>query len=453
MAIKSKQAQIFLIYFLIVMYALCYQLQAPIEPFLVDKLVGKTGDSATKYAQLRSFFSIVQMIGSLIFGYVLDIFGVRVGFAIVFLGCALQYYMLAITTSINMLFASKIPGIFMAGFLCAQTSVSVLTSPGTERITALGRLTTSYTIGGAVGPYIGGWLGSQGDYFISARYACIGSLFAVALVFLLPSMEDKENAKKDEQKKEKASDNQAEGKTSEHSWFARVLVILRLVGLFFFVKIASGVANSMSRSAQPLILKNQLMFTEADMGLFLSANFVFGGIANGFLLGPLTKLLGGSVRAVVINCLLIMGSFYVLQALAYSSFSPLMEVPGAAKQYPFIFMSMGLAMFQYSLGTGITAETTGAVPENMKGTLMGMEHALFSLAHIGGPAAGIKLLQTYGISGLSAVVAVIFFSLFVLVRVRVPLSKGEGDKGEGDKGEGEKGEGAVEDKLAREKTE
>ena len=117
----AKQAQIFLIYFLVVLYALCYQLQSPIEPFLVDKLVGKGGDSATKYAQLQSFFSIVQTVGSLMFGYVLDIFGLRVGFAINFLGCALQYYMLANTTSIEMLFLSKIPGVFMAGFLCAQT--------------------------------------------------------------------------------------------------------------------------------------------------------------------------------------------------------------------------------------------------------------------------------------------------------------------------------------------
>ena len=71
-----------------------------------------------------------------------------------------------------------------------------------------------------------------------------------------------------------------------------------------------------------------------------------------------------------------------------------------------------------------TAQTTQTVPENMKGTLMGMEHALFSLARIGGPAAGVYLLKTHGISGLSAVVAAVFLSLFALVRFTAPKCDG-----------------------------
>jgi OCT family organic cation transporter-like MFS transporter 18 len=428
----KKEVQIFLVYFLVVLYALCYQLQSPIEPFLVDKLVGKGGDSATQYAKLQSFFSVVQTIGSLIFGYVLDVFGLRVGFAINFLGCALQYYMLATTTSIEMLFASKIPGVFMAGFLCAQTAVSVLTAPGTERVTVLGRLTTAYTVGGVIGPYLGGWLGATGDYFVSARYACGGSLLAAVLVLFLPSeAERKEAAAQEASKKDGKDDEMGDGGESKRSWFERVLLILRLVGVLFFVKIASGVANSMSRSAQPLILKNELKFTEADMGKFLSASFAFGGFANGFLLGPLTAFLGGDVQVMVTNCLRLMGTFYAGQAMLYSAASPLMAVAGAARQYPFIIMSMGLSMFQYSLGTGITAETTQTVPEDMKGTLMGMEHALFSLARIGGPAAGVMLLENHGITGLSAVVAAVFAALFVVMRVFAPASKtSKGQKAE-----------------------
>jgi hypothetical protein len=46
----------------------------------------------------------------------------------------------------------------------------------------------------------------------------------------------------------------------------------------------------MASSAQPLILKNSLKFDEADLGAFMSAKFMFGGFANGFLLGPITKL-------------------------------------------------------------------------------------------------------------------------------------------------------------------
>jgi hypothetical protein len=76
----SNTVALFTIYLLVVFYALCYQLQAPIEPFLVEKLIGKDGDSAVAFGRLGSFFSIVQTVGSLSFGYLLDRAGVRIGF-------------------------------------------------------------------------------------------------------------------------------------------------------------------------------------------------------------------------------------------------------------------------------------------------------------------------------------------------------------------------------------
>jgi len=64
----------------------------------------------------------------------------------------------------------------------------------------------------------------------------------------------------------------------------------------------------------------------------------------------------------------------------------------------------------------------------MKGTLMGMEHALFSLARVGGPAAGVMLLKDHGITGLSAAVSAVFFALYAVVRVYAPAAKGKGQK-------------------------
>ena len=50
-----------------------------------------------------------------------------------------------------------------------------------ERSTALGRLTSAYTVGGVVGPALGGYLGTQA----AAGLAVAGSLLAVGLVTLL----------------------------------------------------------------------------------------------------------------------------------------------------------------------------------------------------------------------------------------------------------------------------
>eukprot|EP00239_Pterosperma_sp_CCMP1384_P009899 CAMPEP_0197863782 /NCGR_PEP_ID=MMETSP1438-20131217/41499_1 /TAXON_ID=1461541 /ORGANISM="Pterosperma sp., Strain CCMP1384" /LENGTH=88 /DNA_ID=CAMNT_0043481809 /DNA_START=38 /DNA_END=300 /DNA_ORIENTATION=- len=78
-SVGDSKWQLYLIYFLVVLYALCYQLQSPIEPFLVDKLVGSDSETATAtaYARLQSFFSFIQTIGSLSFGYVLDRVSIR----------------------------------------------------------------------------------------------------------------------------------------------------------------------------------------------------------------------------------------------------------------------------------------------------------------------------------------------------------------------------------------
>ena len=107
---------LYIVYILIVLYALCYQFQSPIEPFLLEKLLNNTSSEnekaslSTTYANLKSFFSVIQGIGSLIFGAILDRFGVRTGLIINFLACASCYYTLSICDSVELLYLSKVPG-------------------------------------------------------------------------------------------------------------------------------------------------------------------------------------------------------------------------------------------------------------------------------------------------------------------------------------------------------
>lgn len=181
--------------------------------------------------------------------------------------------------------------------------------------------------------------------------------------------------------------------------------MLSVVGLFLFVKVVTSIANGMSRAAQPQILKNDLGCDEAMLGMFMSAQFGFGGFANTFLLAPVTKMLGGKVSIVVRNCVIIMASSYFLLAVLYgTNFLP----AGNARQFPFIGITMLLAVFQYSLGTSITANTTGLVPTNYQGTLMGIEHSLFAIAYVIAPKVGVKAFQVGGISGLGVACGSVF---------------------------------------------
>lgn len=152
--VRNKNITLMIIYINVVLYATCYQIQRPLEPFLVEKL-NLQGDSSDEYARLQSFFSVMQTIGSFVSGRFLDQFGAKGGFVISFLASALSYTFLSQSRTLTILYISKIPSIFQAGFLCAQLSASQITFDGAERVEALGRLTFCYTIGSIIGPTIG----------------------------------------------------------------------------------------------------------------------------------------------------------------------------------------------------------------------------------------------------------------------------------------------------------
>ena len=406
-AARSPSASLYLVYGLVVLYALCYQLQAPLEPFLVERLVGKdkVTDASVSYGRLQSLFSGIQMFASLLFGHILDKAGVRIGFLLNFLACAATYFLLSITDSMEMLYASKIPGIGMAGFLCAQTAVSQLTPAGPERIQALGRLTTAYTIGGIVGPYCGGLLGAKGDYFLSAKLAVAGSLLAAAASITLPSGV----------KKISEESKDAEIHTEQLPWVKRMSIVLRAAGFLSMVKLITSTSNSMASSTQNLVLKNELGFAEADLGFVMSAQFAFGAIANAVLLGPVTKLLGGSPRVVVRNCIIAMAIGYGLQSVLNADVTGISHLlHPMVHKCSYIAIALILAIFQYSLATSITAENTQLVPEDMKGTLIGMEHCIFSAARVVTPAIGINLLNNQGMGGLYASCSCVFVATCVL---------------------------------------
>ena len=83
---------------------------------MVEKLKESTpGDVTLEYAKLQSFFSFVQMIGSLFIGGLIDHVGVRAGFIITNLSSALSYLLLSQATSMDLLYYSKIPGMLQAG--------------------------------------------------------------------------------------------------------------------------------------------------------------------------------------------------------------------------------------------------------------------------------------------------------------------------------------------------
>ena len=353
----ARLPPLFVVNLLVVLYALCYQLQSPLEPFLVDQLVNRSEESSAAYARLQSFFSLMQMVGSFIVGYMLDFVGLRGMFALNFLACAACYALLASATSIELLYAAKLPAMFQTGFLCAQAAAAKLTAAGPERATALGRLTSAYTVGGVVGPALGGYLGVQA----AARLAVVGSLCAAGLVMLLPSaVEERQQRRRALPSASSSQSAAVEGdKLAATSWTRRMSAILPLVWPLLVTKMSSGFVNSAGAAARPLILKDFFHFDQTRLGVFMSAMF-FGNALLGLQLGRITTSLGGALPTIV-RCL---GAAAVGHAAVAAAFEPTAGVGRGTRDggvWLFMGLTLMLSLFQFPMATTITAQSTALV--------------------------------------------------------------------------------------------
>ena len=265
----------------IVLYAFAYQLQRPVEPFLIKSL-SKGADAKTvakTYGRLQSFFQAAQTIGSPIVGALLDKIGARYCSVIVFLVSAASYAILASSTTLSHLFYSKLAATLQAGFLVAQAGVAAATAtaPPAVRAAALGRLTTAYTIGATVGPTVGGYLGTTGDLYRGARLAVGVSLLSALLSLKLPKGTW---VRKD-------SDKTASG-------VLRSFEIARRPNVrgLLLVKVLGSVASSMYGTTYPLVLTQELGLTAQTLGFFMSASSIAVAILGAFGMAPLVGFYG-----------------------------------------------------------------------------------------------------------------------------------------------------------------
>ena len=418
-----------IIYINVALYATCFQLQRPLEPFLVERLL-KTADgtsggvasnatstaAASEYARLQSFFSAVQTVGSLASGLAIDRFGVRGGFVITFAASALSYYLLSISSTIGVLYASKVPTVLQAGFLCAQTAVSQVTADGPERIAALGRLTMAYTIGVVIGPTLGGYLGASGNYVLGAQLAVAGSLVSIVLALLMPAAGSASSAsgKKQDGASSASTDAGVATPVAAPVPALSVLGIVRLVWPLLLAKTVTGVANAMRDTAAPLVLKNQFGFDERAMGTLMGATAAVNAVVNGGLLAPLAARFGANLNALIASALGASALLGLVQAAVLSgsflnaAVAPLQQagttllcaigmgcsdgpaavwwtsnVAAAAaaalsthRMPLFIASSFCLSVIQYVLATTLTGESTARVEASSRGTLLGIEHSL-----------------------------------------------------------------------------
>ncbi len=169
----ASSTEVVVTYANIILYAISYQLQRPVEPFLVRSLIHNNNNqndntvsnkneeetSNQTYGRLTSFFSFIQTIGSPLVGILIDRIGVRQTSILVYVASAASYWILANATTTVWLFWSKVPTILQHAFLVGQATVASSSTPRTSlednsgsngddkiRAVALGRMSMSIWI-------------------------------------------------------------------------------------------------------------------------------------------------------------------------------------------------------------------------------------------------------------------------------------------------------------------
>lgn len=391
------------VYFNITVYAVCFQLQAPIEPFLVERL-GKGQDADLAYGKVQSIFGTSQAVGTFLIGPLLDRIGARTGLVVVFASAFCSYSLLANATSMNALYLSKVPAALQHPFLVAQTFVASQ-ARDEDRAEALGLLVTAFTAGATVGPAIGGWIGASGDYYMGAKLAASGMLLNLLVALLAPSAAGAGGSSG-----EKATAHDEGQNRGVVSGLFLVLANPAVV-LVFITKLLSSTFNSMYGVAQPLILKNIFGLEETGMGAVMSASMGCNAIASAVMVGPLSRRVSAST--LLCAFLLLIGVCYLLQAALMpgsTGLQKLLEVAPLHPAGPFVAFGLLLNATAFARSALFTTVSTAVVPTSLRGTAIGMEHTVFSLAAAWTPALSTRLLVAAGAKGVCAVVGLLEIS-------------------------------------------
>jgi len=172
------------------------------------------------------------------------------------------------------------------------------------------------------------------------------------------------------------------------------------------IKVIGGVCASMHSTAIPLVLTQVLHFEPQQLGLVMSCGMFAVAFFGAFFMAPLIKMFGSfgmmnlgmlsrSILGLVMAGVVSTYASTMLLSSTSTNNSETNSVDSVLMQI--IIVSILHALSQHVLATGLTTQTTGNVDNDEQGALLGLEHSLFSLARIGGPAIGTAIFSFGGV--------------------------------------------------------
>lgn len=272
----SKNRNITILFFTMIVVMLGFGLIIPILPFYIEEF----GASGKELGALMATFSIMQFIFSPLWGALSDRFGRKPILMIGVLGNVLAQVLIGFSTQLWMLFMARgLSGILSAATLpTAMAYISDSTSD-TERSGGMGIIGAAQGIGMVLGPGIGGWLAGQSlqtPFFAAAGLSAL-ALLMIALIF--PESLPK-SARNHEQK--------VRGINLRELWQA----LIGPVGFLFFLAFLLNFALANFEGVFGLYTQQRFLYGPREVGLVLMVIGVVSAIVQGALTGPVTRRWG-----------------------------------------------------------------------------------------------------------------------------------------------------------------
>ncbi|NXP70037.1 S22AI protein, partial [Ramphastos sulfuratus] len=392
---EVKRGQVILVAYLITALELTFVfMQLGVMPYLAKSL----GLDSVGFGYLQTTFGVLQLVGGPIFGRFADQFGTR---AALILSCASGsafFLLTSISTSIPLLFLSRLPAVFMHGLPGAQKVITDLTTPS-QRADALGKLGLCFGIGIIVGSALGGVLSTKFGIFVPMYVGLVGSLINTMIAMAWIPLQAKPK-----------SDHHATEQSDVFS-IREILRLMKFPGVMevFIIKVFSGLPIGLFMIMFSIISMDFFGLEAVESGYLMSYFGVLQMVVQGLVIGKLTK-----------HCTertLLRLSVFVFGVVGLG-----MALMRTVWHYCVIAVPL---VFAFSMLATITDSIlTKAVPSSDTGTMLGICASVQPLTRTVGPTIGGVLYKEFGVSSFGYLQLIVNVGLFVyLLKSKVPLDE------------------------------
>ncbi|NXU97960.1 S22AI protein, partial [Cettia cetti] len=392
---EAKRGQVIRVAYVIAALDLTFLfMQMGVMPYMAKSL----GLDSVGFGYLQTIFGVLQLVGGYIFGRFADQFGARAALILSCVSGSVFFLLMSLSTSIPILFLSRLPGVFMHGIPGAQKVITDMTSPS-QRAAALGKLGFCFGVGIIAGSALGGVLSTQFGIYVPVYVGLVGSLINILIaITCIPSQTKPE------------SDHHV----TEHSDLFSIREILRLMKFpgvmeVFIVKVFAGLPIGLFMIMFSIISMDFFGLEAVESGYLMSYFGVLQMVVQGLVVGKLSS-----------HCTemtLLRLSVFVFAGVGVGM--ALMRTV-----WHFCIIAVPLVFAFSMLGTLTDSILTKAVPSSDTGAMLGICASVQPLTRTVGPTIGGVLYKQFGVSSFGYLQLMVNIGLFVyLLKSKIPLGE------------------------------